>query len=288
MKRCVRSIVLVACATSITAVAVAAPVRWSANGHYYQAVRVGTPISWADANQAAKALGPGWHLATITSAQEDVFVRGLFGRSRCTRPTFWSPTILLTIQARAMDRWLPRLPVKDVPVGYRRTRLVYCVGHGTRSSTDARFRSPTLITSGGLEGSIGRRREPGHSNEPIAYIAELSAPPANPGLELTQTTVAGCKSVTGRVNISSPAPAGGLVVSLRNTLYSASTPASLTIPAGATSQSFQITTSAVREVQTGKISATFGGKKFSRQLIVRPMGLQSLALSASTVVGGTR
>ena len=73
-----RSFVLVACATSITAVAVAAPVRWSVNGHYYRAVPVGTSISWADANKAAKALGPRWHLVTITSVEEDSFVRGLF------------------------------------------------------------------------------------------------------------------------------------------------------------------------------------------------------------------
>jgi hypothetical protein len=90
MKKRVRSIVLVACATSITAVAVAAPVRWSANGHYYQAVPVGTPISWADANQRAKALGPGWHLATITSAEEDTFVRGLFpSRPVSDQSEFW-------------------------------------------------------------------------------------------------------------------------------------------------------------------------------------------------------
>src|SRR5688572_17910253 len=86
-----RSIVLVACATSITAVAVAAPVRWGVNGHYYQAVSVGTPISWDAARQAAKALGPGWHLATITSAEEDAFVRGLFPGDPDFPPEFWTP-----------------------------------------------------------------------------------------------------------------------------------------------------------------------------------------------------
>ncbi len=41
-------------------------------------------------------------------------------------------------------------------------------------------------------------------------------------------------------------------------------------------------------MQTGTISATFGGKTFrSPQLIVRPMGLQSV-LSAPTVVRGTK
>ena len=42
-------------------------------------------------------------------------------------------------------------------------------------------------------------------------------------------------------------------------------------------------------MQTGTVSAIVGGKTFgSRQLIVRPMGLESLTLSAPTVVGGTK
>jgi hypothetical protein len=41
-------------------------------------------------------------------------------------------------------------------------------------------------------------------------------------------------------------------------------------------------------MQTGTISATFGGQTYSRQLIVRPIGLQSLALSPNPVTGGTK
>ena len=286
MKRRVRSLLLVTCATSITAAAVAAPVRWAANGHFYQAVRVGTPISWKAANGAAQKLGPGWHLATITSAEEDAFVRGLFAGHPLTHPEFWSRTSAADDFQRGpwiggyrvfgsrTFQWVTGEPVlftdlvfptrDGLPISY-----VYNVGWTGRIDWWARDSFLSI-------------------NLPVAYIAELSAPPANPGLELTRTTVAGCNSVTGRVNISSPAPAGGLVVTLSDTLTSASTPASLTIPAGATSQSFLITTRPVGGMQTGTISATFGGETFRRQLIVRPMGLESLALSARYVVGGTK
>ena len=51
-------------------------VRWSAaeggNDHFYQAVLIGEPISWADANRLAQSLGG--HLVTMTSQAEDDFV----------------------------------------------------------------------------------------------------------------------------------------------------------------------------------------------------------------------
>ena len=279
MKGRVRSLLLVACATSITSVAVAAPVRWAVNGHFYQVARVGTPISWAAANRAAQALGPRWHLATITSAEENAFVEGLFA----TNPAFFWP-----------------VPIADL------SRGPWIGGYNTfRPKTFQWVTSePVLFTDWALPsidvgspisyadyygGGVSKIGWLAWSfSLPIAYIAELSAPPASPGLALKQTSVAGCKHVIGRVNIAEPAPAEGLVVSLSDTLNSASTPASLKIPAGATSKSFSITTRPVLASETGTVSAIFGGKTFSRQLIVRPMGMQSLALSAFPVVGGTK
>jgi hypothetical protein len=56
--------------------------RWDGNGHSYQLVFcAGTPpvpCSWETAQDEARRLGPGWDLATITSAGEDAFVRTLF------------------------------------------------------------------------------------------------------------------------------------------------------------------------------------------------------------------
>lgn len=50
-------------------------VRWSGNGHCYQAV-LAPGLSWADAQAACAARGG--HLATISSPEEDAFVQGLF------------------------------------------------------------------------------------------------------------------------------------------------------------------------------------------------------------------
>jgi|GEM_PF-1501706 len=48
------------------------PVRWSGNGHLYQAVATAKPITWTQARQAAEEAGG--YLATITSPGEDNFV----------------------------------------------------------------------------------------------------------------------------------------------------------------------------------------------------------------------
>lgn len=56
----------------------AAPVQWSANGHWYDAI-AGTQ-SWDEANAAAQSsvfMGMAGHLATITSADENAFISGL-------------------------------------------------------------------------------------------------------------------------------------------------------------------------------------------------------------------
>ncbi len=62
----------------------AAPVRWVGNGHLYDVILVPEGITWTDANVAAQARGSGWHLATITSAEENAFVANL-----ASNPVFW-------------------------------------------------------------------------------------------------------------------------------------------------------------------------------------------------------
>ena len=50
----------------------ATPVRWSANGHYYEAE---DPTTWADA--LTQSLARGGYLVTITSADENTFVHNM-------------------------------------------------------------------------------------------------------------------------------------------------------------------------------------------------------------------
>jgi hypothetical protein len=62
----------------LSAPAYAAPTTWSDNGHDYDVI-VLRGVSWDDARAAARALGPGWDLATITSEAEQNFIASLLG-----------------------------------------------------------------------------------------------------------------------------------------------------------------------------------------------------------------
>ena len=63
-------------------VAESTPVQWEiasgGNGHFYNVILVGTPLSWNDARSAAKTIGSNWDLVTITSSSENDFVKSLF------------------------------------------------------------------------------------------------------------------------------------------------------------------------------------------------------------------
>ena len=104
-------------------------------------------------------------------------------------------------------------------------------------------------------------------------------------LRLGLSTVAGCKSVTGTVTLSAPAPARGVVVTISDNLAAARPPATVTIPAGATSKTFTITTVHVFATQVGNITAKLGAVTKTARLTLRPVGVQTLLLSPSSVIG---
>ena len=85
---CICWLAFVVFGSSMAAAVRAAPTRWEpaagGNGHLYEAVTAGSPVSWDTARAAARARGPGWDLATITSAEESAFVKSLFA----TRPKY--------------------------------------------------------------------------------------------------------------------------------------------------------------------------------------------------------
>jgi hypothetical protein len=69
--------------------ATAAPIQWKVadggNGHFYNVIGASRGISWSDADAATTARGSGWHLATITSAEENAFVYAQVAG----KPQFW-------------------------------------------------------------------------------------------------------------------------------------------------------------------------------------------------------
>ena len=114
----------------------------------------------------------------------------------------------------------------------------------------------------------------------------VASGPTLSALTLTPATIAGgCKTSTGKVTLTGPAPAGGAVVQLTDTNPAASVPASVTVPAGATSAKFTVTSSTVTASQTGTVTAAYGGVSRSATLTVRPIGVLSLALSPNPVTG---
>jgi hypothetical protein len=61
--------------------AVATPIQWAGNGHWYDAVAVPANVNWVDANALASSssyVGLSGHLVTITSAQENAFLATTF------------------------------------------------------------------------------------------------------------------------------------------------------------------------------------------------------------------
>jgi sugar lactone lactonase YvrE len=104
-------------------------------------------------------------------------------------------------------------------------------------------------------------------------------------VNLSAVAVSGGLSVTGTVTISSPAPAGGVVLTLSTSNTSlAQVPATVTVQAGNTvSAPFAVTTSATATSTSVAIRATFNSSTASRSLLVRPSSVQTVALSPTTV-----
>jgi hypothetical protein len=95
--------------------------------------------------------------------------------------------------------------------------------------------------------------------DPVAVGPSVSA------LTLSPSAVTSGTSSTGTVTLSGAAPTGGLAVSLASSSAVASVPASVTVPAGATSASFNVSTSGAGNAT---ITATGGGASRSAVLTV--------------------
>jgi probable HAF family extracellular repeat protein len=113
-------------------------------------------------------------------------------------------------------------------------------------------------------------------------------PPGVVSLTLAPTTVVGSNAATGTVTLACAAAAGGITVTLSNGRPAvAAAPASVTVPEGATSAAFPITTSPVSTTSAASITATASGKSASATLTVQPSRLTTLTLSPNPVPGGS-
>jgi hypothetical protein len=90
-------------------------------------------------------------------------------------------------------------------------------------------------------------------------VSQPSSPPSLSTIRVNPKDVVGGDPSTGTATLTAAAPAGGFVVSLSSDNTAAATvPPSVTIPAGAASASFPITTSVVSNSQSALIIGTAG------------------------------
>src|SRR5262249_14118439 len=112
-------------------------------------------------------------------------------------------------------------------------------------------------------------------------------PPALSSIGRSPASVVGGNPITGTATLSGPAGPSGAVVTLTTTNVGVVVPASVTVPAGATSLTFTIATVPVEHTSTGTVSGTYlGVTRTSASITVNEPTLSSLTLNPTTVKGG--
>ncbi|HEV7894095.1 MAG TPA: hypothetical protein VGP08_25995 [Pyrinomonadaceae bacterium] len=99
------------------------------------------------------------------------------------------------------------------------------------------------------------------------------APPLSlTALGVAPGNVTGGTNATGTVTLSGPAPAGGALVTLSSNSAAALVPASVLVPAGLTSASFNVQTNTVTAFTTATLTATYGSIPSTQtaRLVVAP------------------
>jgi|GEM_PF-2233195 len=108
------------------------------------------------------------------------------------------------------------------------------------------------------------------------------------GMTINPSTVAGGASTVGTVTLNGPAPSDGVSVTLISTLPSVGVPSGLSIPAGATSATFPITTRPVNTQSQTSINAGALGAAASATLTITPPNLTGISLTPTAVNGGAQ
>jgi peptidoglycan/xylan/chitin deacetylase (PgdA/CDA1 family)/regulation of enolase protein 1 (concanavalin A-like superfamily) len=112
-------------------------------------------------------------------------------------------------------------------------------------------------------------------------LSAAAAPPVALGaLSLSPSRVTGGAASQGTVTLTGAAPSGGVTVTLQSDSPAAGVPDSVTVPAGESSHSFAITTTAVSAATTVTISAVYGSVTRTARLTVIAPGSAGVSITA--------
>jgi hypothetical protein len=139
-------------------------------------------------------------------------------------------------------------------------------GNSTVSFTIATSVVSTLPTGGNVTASVG-----GVTKSIFVTVhPDPNAPSVLQSVSFNPSTVSGGTSTTGTVLLNTPAPAGGTSVTLSTSNTLARPPGAITVPAGQTSVSFTVTTSAVTSNTVVSIQAIVGNASQSANVTLTP------------------
>jgi len=106
-------------------------------------------------------------------------------------------------------------------------------------------------------------------------------------LSTMPSTVGGAAQSTGTVTLSGPAPTGGILVALSSSSTTATVPASVTVPAGASTGNFTISTIIVATDTTVTFTAASAGVSKTATLLIKAPAVSSLVIAPAPVIGGS-
>ncbi len=155
-----------------------------------------------------------------------------------------------------------------VPSGQRQTSFTI---------TTQRVGSPTSVQ---ITATVnGRSRSASLTITPSLRLRSITINPPS---------VLGGNSATGTVELTEPAPAGGVVVSLNHSVSGASVnmPNSVTIPQGQTRATFTIQTQPVSRPATLTVSSNLNGSQAQATLTIQSPSIQMVMVSPSSTLGG--
>jgi subtilase family serine protease len=107
-----------------------------------------------------------------------------------------------------------------------------------------------------------------------------------PELELSPPVAVGGTNVQGMIKLPGAAGAGGVTVRLSSSSPSAVVPPNVTIPAGANSATFSITTASTLSPLTASISATVNGETVTSMLTITALSLEGVSITPDITAGG--
>lgn len=148
-------------------------------------------------------------------------------------------------------------------------------------SPSVSFDITTKATLNNLSVTIKSARGTNSATATLTLLAPIVT-----GLSLNPTTVVGGTSSTATVTLSGPAPTGGIAVFQSANSSSVMVPASVTVPAGSSSTTFTVATSATATDKTVTIKSARGPAFGSATLTLRAPLVSSISVNPSTVTGG--